>query len=131
VNTQRLSVPKMHAGVLTRCAAEGFFRKLFHGQGGEPRRLVTDKLLSYSAAHRAIMPSVTQSTARYENNRAEVSHQPTRQRERRMRRCKSAVQAQRFRTRSDHANGPNQLRTYRDRVAISVRLAIPMPKWVP
>ena len=41
-----------------RRAAERFFRKLLKGQGSEPRRLVTDKLRSYSAAHRAIMPSV-------------------------------------------------------------------------
>jgi putative transposase len=46
-----------------RCAAERFFRKLLHGQGAAPRRLVTDKLRSYSAAHRAVMPSVVHSTA--------------------------------------------------------------------
>ncbi len=79
-----------------RRAAERFFRKLLKGQGSEPRRLVTDKLRSYSAAHRTIMPSVVHDTARYANNRAEVSHQPTRQRERQMRRFKSAGQAQRF-----------------------------------
>jgi len=79
-----------------RCAAGRFFRKLLHGQGAEPRRLVTDKLRSYVAAHRTVIPSVTHSTARYENNRSEVSHQPTRQRERRMRRFKSPVQAQPF-----------------------------------
>jgi putative transposase len=77
-------------------AAKRFFRKLLRGQGGEPRRLVTDKLRSYAAAHRAVMPDVTHSTARYENNRAEVSHQPTHQRERQMRRFKSPAQAQRF-----------------------------------
>ncbi len=77
-------------------AAKRFFHKLLRGQGGEPRRLVTDKLRSYAAAHRAVMPDVTHSTARYENNRAEVSHQPTRQRERQMRRFKSSAQAQRF-----------------------------------
>ena len=79
-----------------RRAAERFFRKLLKGQGREPRRLITDKLGSYSAAHRTVMPSVTHSTARYENNRAEVSHQPTRQREGQMRRFKSAAHAQRF-----------------------------------
>ena len=42
------------------------------------------------------VPAVVHSTQRYENNRAEVSHQPTRQRERQMRRFKSAGQAQRF-----------------------------------
>ncbi|MCP4896948.1 MAG: IS6 family transposase [bacterium] len=79
-----------------RRAAERFFRKLLKGQGSEPRRLVTDKLRSYSAAHRAIMPSVIHVTERYANNRAEVSHEPTRQRERQMRRFKSTAQTQRF-----------------------------------
>jgi len=79
-----------------RRAAKRFFRKLLKAQGGEPRRLVTDKLKSYGAAHRTVMPSVLHDTSRYANNRAEVSHQPTRQRERQMRRFKSAAQAQRF-----------------------------------
>ena len=57
---------------------------------------VTDKLSSDRAAHRAVMPSVAHRTDRYANNRAEVSHQPTRQHERQMRRFKSAAQAQRF-----------------------------------
>jgi putative transposase len=77
-------------------AAERFFRKLLKGQGGEPWRLVTDKLRSYGAAHRTTMPSVIHVTRQYSNNRAEVSHQPTRQRERQMRRFKSAGQMQRF-----------------------------------
>jgi len=46
-------------------AAERFFRKLLKGQGREPRRLITDKLHSYSAAHRTLMPSVVHSTTRY------------------------------------------------------------------
>ena len=77
-------------------AAKRFFRKLLKRQGREPRRLITDKLRSYSAAHRTMMPSVIHSTRQYENNRAEVSHQPTRQRERQMRRFKSAAHLQRF-----------------------------------
>ena len=79
-----------------RRAAARFFRKLLKRQGSEPRRLITDKLRSYSAAHRTVMPSVIHSTRQSENNRAEVSHQPTRQRERQMRRFKSAAQLQRF-----------------------------------
>ena len=79
-----------------RRAAERFFRKLLKSQGSEPWRLVTDKLRSYGAARRTIMPSVIHVTERYANNRAEVSHQPTRQRERQMRKFKSAGQAQRF-----------------------------------
>ena len=79
-----------------RRAAKRFFRKLLKHQGATPWRLVTDKLRSYGAAHRTVMPSVVHSTEQYENNRAEVSHQPTRQRERQMRRFKSPGQAQRF-----------------------------------
>jgi putative transposase len=79
-----------------RRAAERFFRKLLKRQGRVPRRLITDKLRSYSAAHRRVMPSVAHSTTQYKNNRAEVSHQPTRQRERQMRRFKSTAHAQRF-----------------------------------
>ncbi len=79
-----------------RHAAERFFRRLLKGQGREPRRLVTDKLRSYAAAHRAIMSSVTHDTSQYANNRAEVSHEPTRQQERQMRGFKSSAQAQRF-----------------------------------
>ncbi len=79
-----------------RRAAIRFFRKLLKGPGCVPRRLVTDKLLSYPAACRTVMPSVVHCTDRYANNRAEVSHQPTRERERQMRRFKSAAHAQRF-----------------------------------
>ncbi len=79
-----------------RRAAARFFRKLLKGQGGVPRRIVTDKLRSYAAAKRTIMGSVAHDTSQYANNRAEVSHEPTRQRERGMRRFKSMAQAQRF-----------------------------------
>jgi len=79
-------------------AAKGFFRKLLKVQCASPRRMITDKLKSYSAAHREVMPSVVHSIEQYENNRAEVSHEPTRQRERQMRRFKSAGQTQRFLT---------------------------------
>ena len=79
-----------------RRAALRFLRKLLKGQGCVPRRLVTDKLRSYPAACRTVMASVVHSTQQYENNRAEVSHQPTRQRERQMRGFKSAAHLQRF-----------------------------------
>ena len=61
-----------------RGAAARFFRRLLKGQGRGPRRLITDKLRSYAAAHRTVMPAVVHSIQQYENNRAEVSHQPTR-----------------------------------------------------
>ena len=57
--------------------------------------LVTDKLGSYQVAHRALMSSVAHRRSRY-LNRAENSHQPTRQRERAMKRFKSSRHAQRF-----------------------------------
>ncbi len=77
-------------------AAKRFFRKLLKGLRYVPNRLVTDKLRSYSAAHRTTVPSVHHCTTQYANNRAEVSHQPTRQRERQMRRFKSPRHIQRF-----------------------------------
>jgi len=61
-----------------------------------PRVIVTDTLGSYAAAKREILPGVEHRQSRYLNNRCEVSHQPTRRRERHMRRFKSAQQAQRF-----------------------------------
>ncbi len=79
-----------------RRAATRFFRKMLKHQRQAPWQLITDKLRSYGAAHREIFPSVVHRTGQYENNRAEVSHQPTRQQERQMRRFKSIVQAQRF-----------------------------------
>lgn len=79
-----------------RFAAERFFRKLLRRTGCEPRVIVTDKLRSYGAAKRLVLPNVTHRQSRYLNNRAENSHQPTRQRERRMKRFKSSEQAQRF-----------------------------------
>ena len=63
-------------------AAERFFRKLLKGQEREPQRLVTDKLRTYEAARRILMPSVQHDTERYANNLAEVSPEPIRQRER-------------------------------------------------
>jgi len=62
----------------------------------EPRKIVTDKLRSYGVAYRGLIPNTIHDISRYANNRAELSHQPTRVRERRMRRFKSIVQAQRF-----------------------------------
>ena len=63
-----------------RRAAGRFFRTLLKAQGRIPRRLITDPLRSYAAAGRTVMPSVVHVTDQYANNRAEVSHQPTRHR---------------------------------------------------
>jgi putative transposase len=61
-----------------------------------PRVIVTDKLRSYKAAHREVMPCVEHRQSKYLNNRAENSHQPTRQRERAMKGFRSVGGAQRF-----------------------------------
>jgi len=70
-------------------AAKRFFRKLLKGLEYVPRVLITDKLLSYGAAKAELLPGVEHRQHKGLNNRAENSHQPTRERERRMRRFKS------------------------------------------
>jgi len=77
-------------------AAKKFFRKLLKVLQYMPRVIVTDKLRSYAAAKAEILPSVQHEQHAGLNNRAENSHQPTRERERRMRGFKSPGQAQRF-----------------------------------
>jgi putative transposase len=77
-------------------AAKRFFKRILRASGNEPRRIVTDKLRSYGVAHRELIPDTVHDTSQYANNRAELSHQPTRVRERGMRRFKSTSQAQRF-----------------------------------
>jgi putative transposase len=78
--------------------AKRFFKRLLRSLGGEPRKIVTDKLRSYPVAHREVMPEVIHVTDRYANNRAEQSHEVTRARERGMRKFKSVLHAQRFAT---------------------------------
>ncbi len=77
-------------------AAKRFFKRLLKTSRYKPRKIVTDKLRSYSVAHKAFIPDVIHDTSQYANNRAELSHQPTRARERGMRRFQSTLQAQRF-----------------------------------
>ena len=77
-------------------AAKKFFRKLLTGLQYVPSVIITDKLRSYSAAQAEALPSVDHCHNKWQNNRAENSHQPTRLRERVMRRFKSAGHAQRF-----------------------------------
>ena len=79
-----------------KVAAKKFFRKLLKGCQYVPRVLITDKLASYAAAKQEVLPSVEHRQHKRAGNRAENSHQPTRQRERTMRRFKSGGHAQRF-----------------------------------
>jgi putative transposase len=95
-------------------AAKRFFRKLLQGLTYVPRVIITDQLKSYSAALREILPSIEHRQHRYLNNRAENSHQPTRQWERRMQRFKSPGHAQRFLSAygriASHFHGPGHIK---------------------
>jgi putative transposase len=93
-------------------AAKRFFRKLLKGLQYAPRVIVTDKLRSYAAAKREILPGVEHRQSRYLNNRAEISHQPTRRRERQMQRFKSACHAQRFLSTHSRIHNHFQLRRH-------------------
>jgi putative transposase len=94
-------------------AAKRFFRKLLKGLCYVPRVIVTDKLGSYGAAKREVLPGVEHRPSRYLNNRCEVSRQPTRRRERHMRRFKSAGQAQQFLATHTPIHNHFQLRRHR------------------
>jgi putative transposase len=87
-------------------AAKRLLRKLLKKQGIAPRVLITDKLASYAAAKRVIMPGVEHRQHKGLNNRAENSHQPTRRRDRIMKRFKSAGQTQRFLSAHDQVANP-------------------------
>ena len=95
-----------------RWAALRFFHKLLHVAKRPPRVIITDKLRSYAAAKQLIMPDIEHRRSRYLNNRAENSHQPTRVRERQMKRFKSSEQAQRFLSVFESINAPFRLRRH-------------------
>jgi putative transposase len=98
-------------------AAKRLLRKLLKRQCRAPRVMITDKLASYGAARREVMPGVEHRRYKGLNNRAENSHQPTRRRERQMKRFKSPRQAQRFLSAHDGINNLFHLR--RDHVTAS------------
>jgi putative transposase len=79
-----------------KVAATRFFKKVLRGTAQATRQVVTDKLAAYLQPSAEILPDSVHTRDKGANNRAENSHQPTRQRERRMKRFKSAAQAQRF-----------------------------------
>ena len=95
--------------------AKRFFRRLLRSNAGEPRKIVTDKLRSYGVAHRELISDTIHISDRYANNRAEQSHEPTRVRERGMRRFKSIGQAQKFVT--THASVSNLFNLGRHKVS--------------
>src|ERR671933_1121166 len=94
-------------------AAKRLLRKLLKRQCRAPRVMITDKLASYGAAKREVMPGVEHRQHKGLNNRAENSHQPTRRRERQMKRFKSPRQAQRFLSAHDQINNLFHLRQHR------------------
>ena len=105
-----------------KAAAKRLLRKLLKRQCRAPRVMITDKLASYGAAKREIMPGVEHRQHKGLNNRAENSHQPTRRRERQMKRFKSPRQAQRFL--SVHAQVSNLFHLRRDHLpAVQYRAA--------
>ncbi len=77
-------------------AATTFFKKLLKGLEYVPRVIITDKLRSYGAAKKELLPRVEHRQHKRLNNRAENSHQPTMVREKVMRQFKSQGPAQRF-----------------------------------
>ncbi len=79
-----------------KATAKKFFRRLLKGLAYVPRVLITDTRASDGAAKREVRPSVAHRQHKRRNNRAEHAHQPTRERERRMRRFTSSGHARRF-----------------------------------
>ncbi len=97
-------------------AAKRLLRKLLKRQCRAPRVMVTDKLPSYGAAKKDLLPGVEHRQHKG-LNRAENSHQLTRRRERQMKRFKSPRQAQRFLSTHDQINNLFHLR--RDHLSAS------------
>src|SRR5687767_3105335 len=93
-----------------RRAAKRLLRKLLKRQGRPPCVMITDKLASYPAAKREVMPGIEHRRHKGLNNRAGNSHQPTRRREQQIKRFKSAGQAQRFLSAHDQLNNLFYLR---------------------
>lgn len=92
-----------------KTAAKRLMRKLLKQQGLIPRVMIADELRSLGAAKRKIIPDVEHRSHKGLNNCAENSHQPTRQRERVMKRFKSPGQLQRFVSINDPVVNPFHL----------------------
>src|SRR5215217_113968 len=128
ISREMCSISSYRAGGTNRLPRRDW-RKLLKGCQYVPRVLITDKLASYGAAKKELLPSLEHRQHKRLNNRAENSDQPTRQRERVMRRFKTAGHAQRFLA----AHGPirehfcphrHRLSAKRYRVALQERFAV-------
>jgi transposase-like protein len=111
-------------------AAVRLMRKLLRKQGFAPEVIVTDQLRSYGAAIGELGLSARHEQGLRQNNRAENSHQPTRRRERKMQRFKSAGSAQRFL--SAHAAVHNTFTVERQlisRRSLKQSRAVAMEEW--
>jgi len=93
-------------------AAKRLLCKLIKWQCRAPRVMITDKLASYGAAKREVMPSVEYRRHKGLNNRAENAHRLTQRRELQMKRFKSAAQAPRFLSAHDGINNLFLLRRH-------------------
>ena len=98
-------------------AAKRLLRKVLKKQGRALRVLIIDKLRGYGAAKREIMPGVEHRQDKGLNNRAENSYQPTRRRERIMKRYKGPRQVQRFLSIHDQIANSFSRRHYQDTAA--------------
>lgn len=83
-------------GTVGGAAKSEFFRRLLKRLEYVLRVVITDRLASYGAVRPQVLPSIERRQHRWLNNRAENSHQPTRERERLLRQFKSPGHAQRF-----------------------------------
>ena len=77
-------------------AAKRLLTRLLQKQGVLPKRIITDKLRSYRAARKLVMPHVEHRSHKGLNSWAENSHVPLRKRERMMQRFRSAGALQRL-----------------------------------
>lgn len=77
-------------------AAKQQFKRILRKTKSEPRKITTDKLRSYGVAHRELLPCTIHDSDQCSNNKAELSHKPTKVRKRGMRKFKSMQKAQRF-----------------------------------
>ena len=109
-------------------AARAFFERAIAETGVTPERVVTNKVLCYPPALRALPPNAEHRTSKYLNNGLERDHGHLKQRQRPMRGVKQRAAADSFS--HGHAlvqNLRNGLSSLTDRVPRPLRLATAWP----